>query len=213
MRRIHALCAGLLLSVATTADAALTYVNSDGAPVPAPAVFDASKDAIYFSESIDGAGNGQYTVTNNSVDYTLFAFGISNFNTAPWVGSVGNDFDCGGNDMNNWCYESFVVDSSNWEIMTGSSGDFSDVLDPGDNMLNFYVALDGAMGPGSSWDQFLYTPGVLASQLFVVLNGPSGMIYGSGGQPINPIPVPAAVWLMASGLIGLVGVARRRSKV
>ena len=30
---------------------------------------------------------------------------------------------------------------------------------------------------------------------------------------INPIPVPAAVWLFGSGLLGLVGVARRRKAV
>ena len=28
--------------------------------------------------------------------------------------------------------------------------------------------------------------------------------------PVSPVPVPAAVWLMGSGLLGLVGVARRR---
>lgn len=32
----------------------------------------------------------------------------------------------------------------------------------------------------------------------------------SGG--VSPIPVPAAVWLMGSGLLGLVGVARRRRR-
>lgn len=34
--------------------------------------------------------------------------------------------------------------------------------------------------------------------------------FGGVGLSINPIPVPAAVWLFGSGLIGLVGVARRR---
>lgn len=36
------------------------------------------------------------------------------------------------------------------------------------------------------------------------------VLSGSGvGPGPNPVPVPAAVWLMASGLLGLVGVARR----
>lgn len=33
----------------------------------------------------------------------------------------------------------------------------------------------------------------------------------AGGNPA-PVPVPAAMWLMGSGLLGLVGVARRRNK-
>ena len=34
--------------------------------------------------------------------------------------------------------------------------------------------------------------------------------FGNMGVIVNPIPVPAAVWLFGSGLLGLVGVARRR---
>jgi len=37
--------------------------------------------------------------------------------------------------------------------------------------------------------------------------------FDSGGSESfvnNPVPVPAAVWLFGSGLIGLVGVARRK---
>ena len=33
---------------------------------------------------------------------------------------------------------------------------------------------------------------------------------GDGGSPPAEVPVPAAVWLFGSGLIGLVGIARRR---
>ena len=30
--------------------------------------------------------------------------------------------------------------------------------------------------------------------------------------PVNPVPVPAAVWLFGSGLVGLVGLAVRRER-
>ena len=29
-------------------------------------------------------------------------------------------------------------------------------------------------------------------------------------RELNPVPVPAAVWLFGSGLLGLVGIARRK---
>ncbi len=32
------------------------------------------------------------------------------------------------------------------------------------------------------------------------------------GVTVNPVPVPAAVWLFGSGLLGLVGIARRRNR-
>jgi len=35
---------------------------------------------------------------------------------------------------------------------------------------------------------------------------------GEGSLKLPPVPVPAAVWLFGSGLIGLVGVARRKSR-
>lgn len=46
-------------------------------------------------------------------------------------------------------------------------------------------------------------------------SGFGGVVYalhleGTISQQVAPIPVPAAVWLFGSGLIGLVGVARRR---
>jgi len=35
--------------------------------------------------------------------------------------------------------------------------------------------------------------------------------YGDIGVIVNPVPVPAAVWLFGSGLIGLIGMARRKA--
>lgn len=40
----------------------------------------------------------------------------------------------------------------------------------------------------------------------------SGSLHKDSGGGPSPVPVPAAVWLMGSGLVGLVGVGRRRRK-
>lgn len=36
------------------------------------------------------------------------------------------------------------------------------------------------------------------------------LFVGSFGQATSVVPVPAAVWLFGSGLIGLIGIARRK---
>jgi hypothetical protein len=43
-------------------------------------------------------------------------------------------------------------------------------------------------------------------------DGPTEKGYKSDGLAVTSVPVPAAVWLFGSGLLGLVGVARRRRK-
>ncbi len=86
---------------------------------------------------------------------------------------------------------------------------------------------DSDAGLGASWsgESILLTvdAGMVGELLQLGFNNtatdysPSGVFYdnlcfdaagGCGGVP--EVPVPAAVWLFGSGLLGLVGVARRR---
>ena len=61
-------------------------------------------------------------------------------------------------------------------------------------------------GPGSF--TFDATPGAY----FVSFFGEAGAFTGSGkyGIEISQVPVPATVWLFGSGLLGLIGMARRK---
>ncbi len=174
---------------------------------------DASKEAIYFEETAL-PGGGQYTVTNNTQDYGLIALGVSNTDTFAWVGSFFDDFDCDFSGSLSLCYDSETVTALNWDAVvidfagnTGADifGDISNVLDPGDDTLNTYLANDGDLQPGQTWDRFLFTQGMPSSQLFVVIDGPGGTIYGSGGAPL---PEPGVALLLVTGLAGL---AIRRS--
>jgi hypothetical protein len=53
---------------------------------------------------------------------------------------------------------------------------------------------------GAAWTAFDGTP--YSEKFNVTLNGVAAVV--------PEVPVPAAVWLFGSGLIGLVGVARRK---
>ncbi len=62
------------------------------------------------------------------------------------------------------------------------------------------------------------TPAGLTTRVAYTLEGTASLsangltLTGAGGSP-PPVPLPAAVWLLGSGLLGLTGVARRKLKV
>ncbi len=203
-------------TVLASAPASATIVWQDdmGTTVSAPAALDPAFEPVYFTETVTGPFGGYYTVTNNTVaadDYGLLAIGISAADGDAFVSSQGSTFGCGGT----WCYESLTVFAEDWALISldfsGNTGfdlfgDFSNVLDPGDDRIHLYLANDGDLRSGDSWDEFLFGE-LPSSQLFVVLDSFSqGTVYGSGGQPI---PEPGTALMLLTGLVGL-GAVRRR---
>lgn len=190
----------------------IVWIDSSGAPVSAPAVLNGTQEGVFFTETETGPQQGFYDVTNNTVDYRLLAFGISNIDTQAWIETLGSNFGCGPGNASSWCYGAHTVTAADWDNTvidfdnnTGQEifGDFTNVLDPGDNTINFYRADDGDLGPGDSWDGFLWGDALASSQMFVVLEDSSGTtIYGSGIQP-SAVPLPAAIWLLGGALAAL----------
>jgi hypothetical protein len=65
---------------------------------------------------------------------------------------------------------------------------------------------DGPLGFGATFDvtQVLETPSS-PSSVFVY-----STLKFVGVSTVNPVPIPASVWLFGSGLLGLIGIARRK---
>ncbi|MGO9993424.1 MAG: VPLPA-CTERM sorting domain-containing protein [Steroidobacteraceae bacterium] len=81
---------------------------------------------------------------------------------------------------------------------------------------NFLTLADGGTA-GTASDLFGFTgnsSGHLQSYILGTVNFSSaGTLTFTGNTETAPVPLPAAVWLFGSGLMGLVGVSRRRKAV
>jgi hypothetical protein len=70
---------------------------------------------------------------------------------------------------------------------------------------------------GWDWSQAQYDETALNGQLKVNTYFPEtdttsihGELYGANWIEVKVVPVPAALWLFVSGLLGVIGLARRR---
>lgn len=131
-----------------------------------------------------------------------------------------------------------AVDPLVWDEVhdpvASKSGDGSitgDLLNPGEEGIGMSLFFGGAgQAAGGPFDLITITldttnlaPGVFTDVIgmddlfFGGWAGGGVQILGTNYEPVtvsvNAVPVPAAAWLFASGLLGMVGVARRRSKV
>lgn len=95
--------------------------------------------------------------------------------------------------------------NGNWQLyIDGSaSGLFSDVMEPEYGVL-----------PNNTWfaTSITFTATLDTHALGFGPNSVSGQnaFLGIDGIGISAVPVPAAVWLFGSGLIGLIGIAKRK---
>ena len=107
-------------------------------------------------------------------------------------------------------------------VWTAGSITITDTGTSYDGNLTFSWSANPSIPVTSSWDvdNLAGAPGSVGDTATVTVNSSVILATSSafpGFQPyfsgsISKVPVPAAVWLMGSGLIGLVGVARRRRR-
>lgn len=173
-------------------------------------------------------GNGVYSALplgmsfNGSIDDT-------SFNGVLAGGGISTIFDCciaaGGLSL----FDNIRLDSAaanQLNILAGANlfndGDFVDGVDiEGDTMTAgsgrieigvSYILVEGAFS-GTATSNYPFNPNDLLLGLFFIVeeDNRGTEIYNALGK-LQPVPVPAAFWLFGSGLLGLLGMARRRQR-
>lgn len=80
----------------------------------------------------------------------------------------------------------------------------------GANASLFYAAQDYSLGGNAADPAFLQQFGNSAFSAVVNLSTAGDLTYTLAAAPVSAVPVPAAAWLMGSGLMAIGGVIRRR---
>lgn len=94
----------------------------------------------------------------------------------------------------------------NYTIDTASFNGNSISLGAGD-----YFTLGMSWDGGANWHGDSYKDPAGTNAYFVYFNDGSANKGSTLANDLAPVPVPAAAWLFGTGLLGLVGVARRRT--
>ncbi len=188
----------LLVSRLTITVTGLTLIDGSGLSVTATA-FDSVTNVAYWAY-LDGpsGGPGGLGVCQN----------VNDPNAAKPQ--------CDPNSDDNVTYEESLMLVFNQEVTIDQI-----TFNNGDHQQNFSgdfdLSIDGGAVTTYSLTNIFNTP--LTGTEFTFSNpnsqGGSGVSneyqFYIGVMEVTPVPVPAAVWLFASGLLGLVGVARRRA--
>lgn len=197
-RTLHALIGMLLFVGLSQVQAALVYTFSD-----------LSSDATPASD-LDATLTFEVTAGGSATFNDLLTLTLANQTTAP------NAFNI------NEVYFNFTGNHGGFSIDSGATLNHGPT--PADGFGNFDIKLDGfllAPGGTSVWMIDLGLTGITASDFNDLSTTPPGdtqtfaalkFVQGTGDDSAfgAVVPVPAAVWLFGSGLLGLIGVARRK---
>jgi len=140
-----------------------------------------SVDLAFFSEAFTGAG---------SFDNAWLRFRYQDSTQNGWDYSLTNAF------------------SADWTTFTVT---FDPTWTDAEAMLNGWLpdnmSIDGGANPSQSWATTMSN--VYTTE--VRLSGEGDLLAGIDNFKLNAVPVPAAAWLFGSGLLGMFGMARRKT--
>ncbi len=153
----------------------------------------------------DVTGDYGGTIWTVSVDVAFFSedfTGAGSFDDA-WLRFRYQD-----STENGWTYSLTDMFSADWETFSVTfDTSWSDAEAMANGWFPDNMSVDPGANPSESWMTTMsdvYTTEVR-------LSGEGDLLAGIDNFKLQAIPVPAAVWLFGSGLIGLVGLARRKA--
>ena len=216
---VFAFVVGSLLGSFGFAQASFT-VHIGSAPT---SLVDSTKAAFYVEETATADG-GTYKIFNNTTNYDLIGFGVTNPNTNAYA-VIGSGYSQTGivfysyPDVTNY-WQALNLYSGNWnsqQLRGGSTaatlfGTIGSVLGS-EGYANYYETLDanplrGTQYGSSAWG-FGFKNAPTASQAFGVAYGPDGLMTFYSAPVVAPVPLPAAFWLLGSGLAAI-GILRKK---
>ena len=199
-RLLGAMCAGVLTLLATTSQAALIE------RLGGLAYYDDVADLTWLADA-NAAGT-----TMNWADANAWAAGLTIGGVGGWrlpsslnsdgSGPCGPAYNCSDSEMGNLFYN----------VLGGVAG-----LSITTNHNSNYDLFTNVQ-PDDYWSSTEYAPDTVSAWFFYMdrgsvnddLKDDGNYAWAVQSGDVGAVPVPAAVWLFGSGLIGLVGLARRK---
>ena len=166
------------------------------------------------NESIDEKNAlGYYSVTNNTSE-NLWFVAISHTNSHG-AESTRTGFGAVTATEEEWNAGSITAFDNVPFTFDSTVYNFDNFFGTTDSVVNIYFAQDNSAGIVSgetTGNQFSYRALFIKSNVLAL--GKSGQTYGGSvslGSP-SAVPIPAAVWLFSSGLVGLMGFRKTKNK-